>query len=824
MDHCVKCGRALPPQAKFCPACGATRTAVQPSPETGEKPAPLAKVRRGLSRWDISALIGGAVSAGVWYYWSTIDKSAPQDGFTHFYIIGFTAAVVLFRKPLDKLLTPLHAIKRHIPRLVLIGVALALPYFLAQYFYKQGIKNYPLMNTTIVWGTILPYILLRIPESRQPGSLKRVIQAMRTHSWIFLLFALAVFLGDVSALFGHDFTSDYRRLEDGLRTEGFAQTIAGTAATVINVLVNGALIFQKGPNGSPATSGDSQPGQDGKDLVYYNLDVRTKGKKVASNYSFFGTEEWETRKFLVAGDDDYNTLWVQAQLSCSKSPDYTETLTQNLQFEVSGEYQDWITIDFSPDYSTGGYKTIRLIAQAPPDRQDTELADEKVLLTVQGATLEGEQVAAKVELGLSQKKVKSELLFWDANRTFTICCGITLPFDGQYTEEIPIKDDPTSLGWGGSWTNSQGLVQLPIKDLIRLQEAYKTEPYKSDDGVIISGEREGAATDGISMLLIQASFNRRGGEVSFLIEAEQYPAGRLCALSHNPLLPGTPEMASLTAPVYKVHSESVDPPAPPKFYAFALYVPPPAFPGSGVRDMRIKLKATLQDGEPLSLDSQDLSGLYSGEPAPTPFSPVELSRDLILAHPPVVLVHGTYDNPKNCWQVPQIGGDYQVTMEERMRQAGFRYTMAEWSSTNGMFNPSDFETNQKMVWTPPSHGGRTSGTGRNPGQYAVGDPDPAGQEYLLHHRPGSGGIKDALDMMRAQGFAATQADLVCHSQGGVLARVYAKGRPATTPPRDPSDVHYTDPGKCDCWYHNPSDHYNFHRGDIRRLITVCSTT
>jgi hypothetical protein len=105
MGHCAQCGRALPPQGKFCPACGTVKRAVSPSPARHEGPLLPAKSRGGLSRWDIGALAGGAVSAGAWYYWSTMDKGAPQDSFTHLYIMGFTAAVVFLRKRLDRLPT-----------------------------------------------------------------------------------------------------------------------------------------------------------------------------------------------------------------------------------------------------------------------------------------------------------------------------------------------------------------------------------------------------------------------------------------------------------------------------------------------------------------------------------------------------------------------------------------------------------------------------------------------------------------------------------------------------------------------------------------------
>jgi hypothetical protein len=338
-----------------------------------------------LSKWDIAALAGGAVSAGVWYFWSTLDKSAPQDGFTHFYIMGFTAAVVFLRKPLDRLLTPLQKIKQRIPRLVVIGVALALPYLLAHFFYSRGTTNYPLMHQSIVWGTILPYVLLRIPENWRPGA-PRLIQAAGTHSWFFLLIMVAVYFGQVYPAFAHDFTRDFTRLEDGMRTPGWAESIAGTAATAINVLVNGALVFQQPGKSSEngrdgGTGGNGQNGGDSEDAPQYTMDVRTENERTS----------------LIA--DDVDRLWVYGKLTCVKGTETTD-LTDGISFDLSGQYVDWVSIRQSS--SMDGYKAILLGAKPPSD--DAELPDDaNVTVTVSGATSEGEPIQAPVTISLQNE-------------------------------------------------------------------------------------------------------------------------------------------------------------------------------------------------------------------------------------------------------------------------------------------------------------------------------------------------------------------------------------------------------------------------------------
>lgn len=376
MAECVHCGRQLPPQGKFCPSCGKPRAerTVAPIlpppvlPPTG--PAPVTPSapgdqRRGwtallpsLTRWDVLALIGGVIGAVLWYGWSRMDV---EDRVTPKYIILLPIVLVLFRKPIDLVLTPLHEVKKRIPRLLLIAIGLAVPYLVAHYFYKRGVSNFPLAQKSIIWGTILSYVILRIPDT----TLLSRVSMPRLPVW---LVGTALFwLGSVIVC-GDDFTRDFRRLEDGMRTPGWAETIAGTTATVISALVNGALVFQR-------SSGERR---EGEDQARYTMDVRTENERTS----------------LVA--DDQDRLWVYANLKCVKGAVESD-LTATVSFSFIGEYANWVSIRSTQ--FTGGYKAVLLAAKPPsPDAELAEGANVTVLAS--GTTAEGERIDVPVTIEL----------------------------------------------------------------------------------------------------------------------------------------------------------------------------------------------------------------------------------------------------------------------------------------------------------------------------------------------------------------------------------------------------------------------------------------
>jgi pimeloyl-ACP methyl ester carboxylesterase len=142
------------------------------------------------------------------------------------------------------------------------------------------------------------------------------------------------------------------------------------------------------------------------------------------------------------------------------------------------------------------------------------------------------------------------------------------------------------------------------------------------------------------------------------------------------------------------------------------------------------------------------------------------TRRILLARPPLVLVHGTFDDP-TLWIRSEGGRSFKATVEG----AGFKTFLVDYAG-DFLFeennNQGSFEANRQTVWDRP------------------------------------GGIRDALRYYRNElKLAAARADVVGHSLGGLLARVYAS--PNYASPDHP--------------YNRPD---NFHAGDINRLITLCT--
>ncbi|MEL6124168.1 MAG: alpha/beta fold hydrolase, partial [Bacteroidota bacterium] len=157
--------------------------------------------------------------------------------------------------------------------------------------------------------------------------------------------------------------------------------------------------------------------------------------------------------------------------------------------------------------------------------------------------------------------------------------------------------------------------------------------------------------------------------------------------------------------------------------------------------------------------------------------PVVFDTQITLLQPPVVLVHGTFDNPENCWNTPlSQSGNSMVTELARRQIKVFTVDYSQSNGSNDVNLPfteptSSFESNKKVIYSNP------------------------------------GGIEDAVEYYRGELSAAcTRADVVGHSLGGVLPRVYASD--------DDAFDRYND------------DYYrsdNFQAGDINRLITISST-
>ncbi|GMV81578.1 MAG: hypothetical protein AMXMBFR7_27620 [Planctomycetota bacterium] len=274
--------------------------------------------------------------------------------------------------------------------------------------------------------------------------------------------------------------------------------------------------------------------------------------------------------------------------------------------------------------------------------------------------------------------------------------------------------------------------------------------------------RSAAACDGTSLLLLRVA-GVPDGQAVFELEGPE-SGGTLHAFDANPFKdPGGPRLDTRT-----VVSKTLG------AVALAFYKPPAQFDAGTAHDKKPHRACTVK--------------VSTVSAAGTPGPSAALSFKLV--RPPVILVHGTYDEPRNCWQLTlgDVGLTYKVSMEDRLKNEGFSVYLVDWQKTNGNTDPSDFKTNEKMV------------------------------------RDGPGGIKTAIRDYQSKGCAATKCDLVCHSQGGVLPRVYAKGVRSDRP-RPDTDDHYVKPEACECWYHRPPepDYSHFRQGDINRLLTISST-
>jgi hypothetical protein len=294
---------------------------------------------------------------------------------------------------------------------------------------------------------------------------------------------------------------------------------------------------------------------------------------------------------------------------------------------------------------------------------------------------------------------------------------------------------------------------------------YRNDPVKK--ALYTGTKRIGAAADGVSLLILRAKVEE-AGKATLSLEGSE-AGGELLPITADPWrTPGSSRLEVSTVKPFPDAYNKDDPTDPNKNspYVLALYKPPlnygRSYASRPSREFKVKLSFQPEKGGA----AQDAECL------------------LRLVRPPVLLVHGTFDDPTNCWRM--AGMDSSTSLSDRLSQEGYVVLLADYKATNGSSDPSGFVTNQKVVW----------------------DNNGAG-------------IKDALEVMRRVDLAVTQADLVCHSLGGVLARVYAKGKSVAPFNQAVSTEHFTDPEKCqECWYHRRD---NFFRGDIHRLVTISST-
>jgi hypothetical protein len=133
---------------------------LQPQPQQ-EAPA-AEKTHWGQVVWDVISVAGSAVMSAVWYWYSGMAETKP-DYRTCAAMVLLPIALIVFRKPLDRLLLPVDAVRKKIPPMVLAGCGVAIPFLVANYLYSTGVTQFPFMFKTYVYSTLISYVVLRTP-------------------------------------------------------------------------------------------------------------------------------------------------------------------------------------------------------------------------------------------------------------------------------------------------------------------------------------------------------------------------------------------------------------------------------------------------------------------------------------------------------------------------------------------------------------------------------------------------------------------------------------------------------------------------------------
>ncbi len=203
------------------------------------KNVPLAK--RPQKWWDLLSILGGVAGAILWLIYGGIRSS--REGFdliTPLLMIAIPVILVWFRGDIDPLLQPLQPYRKKISKIILIGVGIATPFLTAWVLYNIfHISQYPLMQVNIVVGTLVAYAVTRDPKPAgvQPKNGTRIGNAL-------VIFTILLCSCIIVPVVADDCSSDPLNAQDCLRTDGYAEIMAGLVAAILSALINGPIIIQ----------------------------------------------------------------------------------------------------------------------------------------------------------------------------------------------------------------------------------------------------------------------------------------------------------------------------------------------------------------------------------------------------------------------------------------------------------------------------------------------------------------------------------------------------------------------------------------------------
>lgn len=155
-------------QALAAPAASAapTRPANQGT-VTSDLPIGAAPAGWGQIVWDVITMLGCAGMAAAWYWYSGMAETAP-DTKSCIAMVALPLALILLRPLTDRLLIKLQPFVVRIPRMVLLGMGLAVPFLVASQLYGRY-TQFDYMFKTLVISTLLSYVIFRTPMVRPRG-------------------------------------------------------------------------------------------------------------------------------------------------------------------------------------------------------------------------------------------------------------------------------------------------------------------------------------------------------------------------------------------------------------------------------------------------------------------------------------------------------------------------------------------------------------------------------------------------------------------------------------------------------------------------------
>lgn len=224
------------------------------------KNVPVAK--RPQKWWDLLSILGGIVGAILWFLYGSVRSG--REGFdliTPLLMIGIPIILVWFRADFDQLLLPLQPHRKKISKILLIGLGIAAPFLTAWILYNIfNISQYPLMQANIVAGTFTAYAITRDPQVRSIISNKGPAAGA-----VMVIITIMLCSCVIAPVLADDCERDPLNAQDCLRTDGYAEGMAGLIATILSTLINGPIIAQtllQGATGA-AGSGVQPPGPPG---------------------------------------------------------------------------------------------------------------------------------------------------------------------------------------------------------------------------------------------------------------------------------------------------------------------------------------------------------------------------------------------------------------------------------------------------------------------------------------------------------------------------------------------------------------------------------